>query len=207
MSLPVLPEVFCWTRFGPEAGEGIGGIMARKERERRANGGLFTWGVGNSVAPGITELLRHPGIPEVLFSPIRARPRRIDLAPNLVVRWRAATTLAGRRITLQDTFTVTSGVHSLESAGAHYALVCSTEAPLTHSDGGQLRFSELRNLQSGKPLGPSQVTAVVRRLSDQAAPSGSVYVVALRARLTDPYFLRLEEPEPIDQDHLQAEAA
>jgi hypothetical protein len=47
-----LPEAFVWTRFGTEAGQTIDRILARKEAERIANGGLFLWGIGNSVATG-----------------------------------------------------------------------------------------------------------------------------------------------------------
>src|SRR5689334_16901759 len=35
-----LPLLFCWTRFGTEAGEPIEAILERKEREREATGGV-----------------------------------------------------------------------------------------------------------------------------------------------------------------------
>jgi hypothetical protein len=51
---------------------------------------------------------------------------------------------------------------------------------------------------SGNPLGASQVTAVVERLSGR--DDGRQYVVALRARLVAPYFIKLLDPvlEPLD---------
>ena len=70
-----LPTIFCWTRFGAEAGETIETILERKERERQANRGVYFWGIGNSVAPGIAELVRRTTSPEVLFSSIKSRPR------------------------------------------------------------------------------------------------------------------------------------
>src|SRR4051794_39093002 len=82
-----LPAAFCWTRFGPEAGERIEQILARKETERRTNRGTFLWGIGNSIAPAVAELIRRVDRPEVLFSPIRSRPRRVDVAPAVTVRW------------------------------------------------------------------------------------------------------------------------
>ena len=206
MSVVELPEVFCWTRFGSEAGEGIQGILARKERERRDNSGLFTWGIGNSVAPGIAELVRRSTRPEVLFSPIKSRPRKIDVSPSIVVRWRRATTLTGVRVELPETSLVTSGMPSIDAAAPHYALVCAAESPLQLSDWGRLRFGELRNLRSGKPLGPSQVTAVVQREAGATVLPGPEYVVALRTALADPYFLRLEDPQPLEHP-IEAQAA
>lgn len=184
-----LPISFCWTRFGTEAGEPIGSILGRKEIERLANGGTFYWGVGNSVAPGVTALLERVAAPEVLFSPIKGRPRVVDVAPPSVVRWREATTLTGDRITLPETIRVTSRPSRL-----HYALVCSVTDPLDIAHLGRLRFSELRNLVSGNPLGASQVTAVVSRDADAVPDGDDGYVVALRARLVEPYFVRLAAP-------------
>ncbi len=82
-----LPEVFCWTRFGTEAGQPIDEILDRKEQERAANSGMFFWGIGNSIGPSLRELLRCTPSPEVLFSPTRSTPRREDVAPPAVVAW------------------------------------------------------------------------------------------------------------------------
>lgn len=81
------PRCFCWTRFGTEAGETVEAILARKELERQANDGVFYWGVGSSVGPGIEELVRSVDTPEVFFSPIKSRPRRVDVAPAAGVNW------------------------------------------------------------------------------------------------------------------------
>ena len=47
----LLPDLFCWTKYGTEAGEDIGAILERKESERLASGGTFLWGVGNAIGP------------------------------------------------------------------------------------------------------------------------------------------------------------
>lgn len=185
-----LPEAFCWTRFGIEAGELFDAILARKERERAANDGVFYWGIGNSVAPAIAELLLHERLPEVLFSPIRGRPRAVDVAPANVVAWTAAETLDGACFPLPRTVRVTS-----REARAHYALVCELDTPLTLADHGTVYFGAMRNLVSGRALGASQVTAVVRR-GEHGAEGGTCYPIALRARLASPYFVRLRDPEP-----------
>ena len=184
-----IPTLFCWTRFGTEAGEPIGSILQRKEMERLANGGVFYWGVGNSVAPGIASLLQRVARPELLFSPIKSKPRPVDVAPQRVVRWREAITIAGDRITLPDTVCVTS-----RQSRSHYALVCSSAEPLEFAALGRLQFSELRNLGSGQPLGSSQVTAVVARRFDSGAHRDGGYVIALRAFLVEPYFVHLAAP-------------
>jgi hypothetical protein len=200
---PFIPPIFCWTRFGVEAGETIEAILERKEHERQRTSGVYFWGIGNSVASGVAELVRRAPSPQVLFSPIKSRPRAVDVHPRAVVRWRGGVTLSGERITLPRTARVMSG----QSKAAHYALVCACERPLQLGDYGRLNFGELRNLVSGNPLGASQVTAVVERLSDR--DDGRQYVVALRARLVAPYFLRLVDPvvQEVDPSAQSAQAA
>ena len=190
-----LPRSFCWTRFGTEAGETIDAILARKEAERQANGGVFYWGIGNSIAPAVAELLRWVDEPQVLFSPIRTRARPVDEAPGCVVRWLSATGLTGELFDLPGAICVTSRRDPARPGGNHYALVCSPEDPLEIADVGKLRFGALRNLRGGTPLGASQVTAVVQR---EDAGAGSEYTVALRATLIAPYFVRLRQPIPLE---------
>ena len=101
-----LPRIFCWTRFGTEAGQSIERILERKETERRANGGVFFWGIGNSVAPGISELIRRSALPEVLFSPIKGRPRSADVNPANVASWTVGETLAGSQFELPRTVSI-----------------------------------------------------------------------------------------------------
>jgi hypothetical protein len=190
-----LPRSFCWTRFGTEAGETIDAILARKEAERLVNGGFFYWGIGNSIAPAVAELLRSVDEPQVLFSPIRTRPRPVDEAPGCVVRWLSATSLTGELFDLPAATCVTSRWNPARPGGNHYALVCSSEDPLEIADFGELRFGALRNLRSGTPLGASQVTAVVHR---EDVGDGSEYTVAFRATLVAPYFVRLRQPIPLE---------
>jgi hypothetical protein len=193
-----LPPAFCWSRFGTEAGEPIEEIFARKEVERLSNDGVFLWGIGNSVAPGLAELLRLCEQPEVLFSPIRARPRPVDVSPAATFAWTAGEGLDGNRYEVPEAIRVTSGSSCPDEAPrSHYALVCSTDEPLSISDFGRVTFQELRNLVSGRNLGASQVTAVVKQAEEPSQQDGTDYVVALRATLVPPYFVRLREAEPV----------
>lgn len=162
--------------------------------ERRRTGGVFFWGIGNPVGPGIAELGRRVACPEVLFSPIKSPPRVVDVHPPAVVRWHGAVTPAGEHLGLPETVLVESGY----SKAPRYALVCESHDPLRPRDLGELKFAELRNIVTGNPLGASQVTAVVERLP--VCHDGRAYVVALRARLVAPFFVRLVDPvvEPLD---------
>lgn len=197
-----LPSIFCWTRFGTEAGEPIERILERKDLERHANGNVFYWGVGNSVAPGITELIRQSNRPEVLFSPIRSRPRAVDARPASVLAWRVGETLRGERFELPPTVLVTSRGEA-SSALPHYALVCWSESPLVPGNFGQLSFAALRNLLSGKRVGASQVTAIVKNHGHQAT-GGLQYRVSLRTSLVPPFFVRLREPITMYENHFVA---
>lgn len=192
-----IPTVFCWTRFGTEAGESPGRILDRKEAERRANGGLFLWGVGHSLARAISELVVRCPEPEVLFSPIAGPPRREDASPEAVVEWTQGLTPEGRSFPLPSHSRVTSRLSRPLEKACHYALVCFSPEPIPASGGGIVASGKLRNLVSGRPVGASQVSAVVHH--DEFAPAaGRVYEVTLRTKLAYPYFLRLWGPIPAE---------
>ncbi len=194
-----LPVQFCWTRFGTEAGQTAEQILQRKEQERVANSGIFLWGIGNSVGPGIRELTRSNQCPEVLFSPIKGSPRIADAAPERIVAWTLGETDEGKLFSLPRYSLVTSRLSIASPKSTHYALVCFSGAPLTFSEAPPyLEFGALRNFVSGNPVGASQVTAVVKRDSSVRANIGN-YRVALRAHLLPPFFIRLREPVPLPQ--------
>lgn len=82
-----------------------------------------------------------------------------------------------------------------------FALVCASDNVLCPSDLGHLRFTDLRNLISGRPVGASQVTAVVQQsdgtsfdLDSGGGRGVGVYPVNIRAHLVHPYFVRLQDP-------------
>lgn len=192
-----IPDTFCWTRFGTEAGETISQILRRKEIERRINCGTFFWGIGNSVGPGITELVRESPQPELLFSPIKSPARVADTNPKMVARWRSAETIAGQFFRLPDAVLLTSRMTAHKRS--HYALVCHSDEPLCVSHHGHISFHALRNLLSGRSLGSSQVTAVVRLLRGTFLES-LTYTIALRVRLVYPFFVRLRDPVPVTKE-------
>jgi hypothetical protein len=193
-----LPACFCWTRYGVESGEKPEDIIARKDRERAANNGLFLWGIGNSVATSIRELLRREADPYVLFSPIKSLPRAIDSAPTSVVTWSYGEALDGRRYDLPSSSTVTSRFDWVRRK-SHYALVCYSPRSLMSTVESRLSVdaSALKNVVSGRPLGFSQVTAVVVCTVREGSRS-YMYDITFRANLVAPYFIILRGPRPID---------
>ena len=189
-----LPTSFCWTRYGTEAGQTIDQILARKERERLQNNGVFFWGIGNAIGEGLKELLQRCSKPEVVFSPIKSPPRRKDCTPDAVAAWFFGKTLDGAPFRLPRDTVVTSRYDVLSPRSVHYALVCYSEEQLSISKSGDtIELSRLRNVRSSRPLGASQTTAVVKQ--DQSGDSRDrLYEVTMRAQLVEPYFIRLEYP-------------
>jgi len=189
-----IPACFCWTRFGTEAGQLIEQIFDRKEQERAANRGLFFWGIGNSIGPSIAELLIRTERPEVLFSPIKSTPRAVDSSPAAVVAWSSAETLSGEPFRLPASSLITSRHDPDAEREARYALVCFTPQPLLNTGcEDKIAPSDLRNLLTGRPVGASQVTAVVQR-AETASVGTQRYSVCIRANLVSPYFIRLRDP-------------
>ena len=194
-----LPSRFCWTRFGTESGELVEDILKRNEAERLAHDGMFLWGIGNSVGPAIRQLVRLEGTPRVLFSPMRSKPKLVDVQPDHVFCWTRATTLEGDAWDMPDGLRVISrGSTAFGHKRSHYALVCRSTASLLSAPetGHRLSYKALVNLSSKNKLGHSQVTAVVEHSVDALLPEveGTVYDVGFAAELVYPYFIRLEEP-------------
>src|SRR6185312_9011977 len=191
-----LPASFCWTRFGTEAGETIDAIIQRKEEERVGNRGVFLWGIGNALGPSMRELLRVATAPELLFSPIRSKPRREDVAPATTVVWTAGRDLNGAVFSLPAGSVVTSRYSPGPRTPRHYALVCYSEAPLEFRPSAiALSVARLRNLLTNNVVGASQVTAVVRRVDSGVGAGGTSYPVAMRVRLVAPYLIELLGPK------------
>lgn len=186
-----IPAAFCWTKFGTEAGEQSPSIFRRKEAERRENGGVFLWGIGQSILPSLRRLLEVTPLPEVLFSPIKSAPSPQDVQPEEIAVWFGGVGYDGLPYELPKYSMVTSRQSQTRVRTAHYALVCSSDADITRPESGpRLCVGNLRNLMSGGRLGSSQVTSVVSSTESSNGSSGE-YEIATCARLTYPYMVRL----------------
>lgn len=188
-----LPDAFVWTRFGTEAGQSIEDIIARKERERQQNNGVFLWGIGNSIGPSLSSLLKSHSIPVVAFSPIKSKPRAVDVEPGQVVIWRRATTTNGEHYNLPAGSMVTS--RYVLGRNKHFALVCRSDRSLSIETGYEaLDINSLVNAKSGTKVGFSQVTAVVKKLEEPSTVERE-YSVAMCCQLEHPFVITLQEPE------------
>lgn len=187
-----MPEVFCWTKFGTEAGEVPNAIFERKEIERRRNGGVFLWGIGNSIRPSLAMLLSATRQPEVLFSPMKTVAAKKDSRPSDLMMWCDGVGYDGLPYKLPEASLVTSRRDHVNPSSRHFALVCHRDSPLLAASDPACGVSldGLRNLKTGTPLGASQVTSVVRHITSPA-DAGPRYPVVTRARLVYPFLVRL----------------
>jgi hypothetical protein len=186
-----IPKAFCWTKFGDEAGESIGSIFGRKEVERRRNGGVFLWGIGQSIRPSLLQLLRLDPAPSVIFSPMRSAPARRDISPSSIVVWYEGVGLDGHPYYLPEHSLVTSRRDERSPRDFHFALVCESSSPIDPcEDAPSIQLSRLRNLVTGSAVGSSQVTSVVQCVDGTTGPSAE-YLVTVMARLVAPYMVRL----------------
>jgi hypothetical protein len=193
-----LPRHFCWTRFGTEAGQLIERILWRKEEERLLNGGVFLWGIGNAVGQSMRKLVKLEAHPEVIFSPIRSAPRRVDVDPENVVVWMAGRTVDGEEYEIPSGSLVTSGYSPHKGHKNHYALVCASQETLGINHAAEvIAFGRLRNILSNRQVGASQVTAVVTQVDQEDGKEGAIYPAAIRAQLIFPYVVQLVDPIPL----------
>jgi hypothetical protein len=120
----------------------------------------------------------------------RSKAKAIDHSPGSVLRWRAYLDAAGKVRPLPAHVRVTNR----GGKDRHYALMCWSDEPLVLSDYCAFDHSVHRNL-SGAPIGATQVTALVRRISpDSATP---LYRTGFGARLVESYWVKLVEAEPV----------
>jgi len=182
-------QIICWTRMQTEAGQDLDNIFARKEVERHAGAGVFFWGVGNPPARAIANLAEASIDVPVIFSVMKSKPKLKDVKPSRVLAWRRFVDLTGTVCSLPAHALVTSRANS---RSAHYALVCKSFRPLAHIEYGTFNPDDWRNLsRQGKPIGPSQVTALLRRVGTTGT---GTYTIAFEAQLTGSYWVKLVDP-------------
>lgn len=195
------PQYLVWTRMQAEAGQGLEAIIHRKERERRASGGYFFWGVGNAPALMITSLARTEAPTPVVFSKMKSRPKAVDQNPRSTVIWRKYIDCYGKVRPLPPYALVTSrGESEIKKKTVHYALHCFSAHSLKLAGNNEAFFSSsYRNAGGrGAPVGASQVTALL--VPAAAAPDSEEagYAVDMRASLTGSYWVKLVDPLPLE---------
>lgn len=193
-SKKALTNVLCWTRMQAEAGQNLSAIIERKELERKAGNGLFFWGIGNAPNRKIGHLAREKEDVDVVFSIMKARPKKQDLSPSGLLVWQRYIDSEGAEHPIPNHVLVTSKLGAGKNGKrVHYALLCKSNKPLELQDYGPFDPSAYRNVSEGqRPVGASQVTALVSRTSVESLEAA--YRVNLRARLAWSYWVRLCQP-------------
>lgn len=195
MHRPHLPDVFCWTKIGAEAGQTLEDIIRRKEFERIAGNGRFGWGIGNALgeAPILATAAVPKGRLKVVFSTMKSPPKPQDVNPAQICIWTKYQLPSGEIRPLDQTMLITSRYN--EKKTCHYALICSSETPLLENAlSEKLPSKALRNFLSEKLVGASQVTSVVRFRSEESQMYAMDYPVTFSAELDKPGFVRLVDP-------------
>lgn len=190
-----VPDIFCWTKMGTEAGQTLDAIIRRKELERIAGNGVFAWGIGNSLGNSV-DLARQMspgGKVDVLFTPMKSAPKQTDVSPSQTFLWLSYIESDGRIAALPEHLLITS--RGGESKRTHYALLCHSENSI-EADAREhyIYATSARNLASSNRIGASQVTSMVRYGSGADALNDAPYKVAFQAALHQQGFLRLVNP-------------
>lgn len=195
---PLREAYVCWSRMQAEAGQTLETIIQRKELERRSNGGLFVWGVGNAPAR-LTRLLAQAQKPvRAIFSVMKSKPRPTDALAEDLLLWRNYIDIDGTEQPLPAGSIVTSRASTgAKRKHAHYALICRSDRALDLDLAGA-RFDPeaFRNAgEHGRPVGASQVTALLRQVAGQR--ENASYAVNMEAKLAGGYWVRLTSAVPL----------
>ncbi|WP_174967840.1 hypothetical protein [Burkholderia lata] len=194
-----VPDIFCWTKMGTEAGQTLDAIIRRKELERIAGNGVFAWGIGNSLGTSVdlARQMRPGGRVDVLFTPMKSAPKQADVTPSQTFLWLNSIERDGRIASLPEHLLITS--RGGEGKRTHYALLCHSDSSIEDDALEHYIYAEsARNLASSNRIGPSQVTSMVRYGSDAVSLDGAPYKVAFRAALHQQGFLKLVNPVLLD---------
>lgn len=190
----ILPITFCWTRMGTEAGQPLNAIIERKEKERESGDGVFFWGIGTALGQKIWEFIDSGLQPLTLFSPMKAKPKKIDIEPKTVSIWSAYIDRCGRKHPVPDYAYVTSrGCVNGRTKDKHYALICHKNSPLLGEEIPPVDWARMKNYKGDTPLGYSQVTAIVD-YKDSSLPEEKNYEVSFIAELVSPFYVTLVDP-------------
>jgi hypothetical protein len=174
-----------------EAGQDIEAIVLRKELERQSGGGLFCWGIGNAPPRSLREFVLSNLPIDVVFSLMKSQPRAVDVTPKGITVWRNYVDVGGCERPLPPNVLITSGVKA--TGRAHYALMCVSEERLALRNGTPFDPSAYVNVsEAGRPVGASQVTALVRRVAPEKSVSD--YQINLKATLARSFWVKLSNP-------------
>lgn len=189
-----IPQAFCWTKMGTEAGQSLENIILRKDYERIKGDGVFFWGIGTALGFKIWEYIDSVDTPMVIFSPMKAKPKKIDVIPEKVFLWTSYFDRWGNKHPIPEYAKITSrGITGFLEKKYHYALVCRKTTPLLNEYWPKINSNLLFNFNSNSKLGYSQVTAVVEQHQNDNNQE-FIYDILFSAELVSPYYIKLCDP-------------
>ncbi len=199
-------DAFCWSKMGTEAGQTLDDIIRRKEIERIANLGIFTWGIGNSLGDAVGLLAVKYNNPMAVFTPMKSKPKQIDVTPGEIFLWNGYYDKNGTIRDLPQYSFLTSRANSEKQRKKnHFALICYSDQPITQKYTSTLDSSKLVNFKSGKSVGSSQVTAVVKNAKiSKEGKSKCLYDIGFVVNLHNEGHVKLAMPILIEQVEVNA---
>ncbi|MGE6323216.1 hypothetical protein ACQKEF_23655 [Pseudomonas oryzihabitans] len=193
--------------MGIESGEGLQAIIRRKNWERKLGNGIFYWGIGQSLGLNAQNAaLSNRNSLKAIFSPMISKAKAIDRKPEKLFLWNDYISSDGSEIPLPSHAFITSraDLPSGRLKSAHYALICSSRTDLTEIGDITLDFKMLTNFSSERGLGPSQVTAVVKKTNiDSPSTKSRYYPVSFITDMLPPYTVRLSNPTILSLDEVE----
>ncbi len=179
------PNVFCWSKVGPEAGLTLSQIVRWKEFQRTLTGGIFYWGVGG--IPGREKqsaFFASTLAPRVLFSEQLSEAQEDYRSPRATVLWTHYIDTSGREAPLPPYAAVTSKA----GTSRHYAVVGRLDAPIRITD---ISFDiGLFSNFLGRPNIANQQPAPIVEANPSGKPR-TMYRRGFWADLVKPYFVSL----------------
>jgi hypothetical protein len=176
-----------WCRMTDQGRESLEAILARKEAER-LSGSVFWWGMGTALK-GVPEIAASSrALLSVQFSAAFKKD-----APSPHCLWTQWETAEGLRRDIPPHALV---VGPRRKTARKYALICASDEPVTLDD-QPFNVADYQNFQSGKRVGDSQSAAILTRRRDNPAVRGAQYEVGFRARLVEPWQVKLVHPPRI----------
>jgi hypothetical protein len=210
--IPVFQQgAVCLTKFGPESGETVDEILARKDLERRsgtrAHKNEFWWGIGEKgAAQSINRLISQHGANVVLFCAIKNQKLPENGSASDILVWRKYRVLGGsvlHDIPKHVLITSAAVTKSARIRRTHFALTCNSSIPI-EMGGRVFRFSNphYKNLSKDGKLGKSArgrrtTTALVRSTSAPISGAECDTIIDFFADLCAPYCVELSDPKQI----------
>ncbi|MDR1345492.1 MAG: hypothetical protein LBK03_02160 [Bacteroidales bacterium] len=191
------PAIFCWTKIGTEAGQPLDKILNRKEFERHSGGGLFAWGIGNSLGNAVEKAkpFCSPKAIKVFFTPMKSVAKRADVSPSKLLFWNSYIGRNGYAIDLPEHILITSK----DNVGPkykknHYALLCYSDEKIVGNNADlMINAAWARNFSTLNQIGHSQVTSLVK-YDKSFGKSINEYSVSFSADLAYEGFVKLCNP-------------